>query len=206
MLSGALPFAFLLRFGSVDSERERAPSTSMMAPGANRRASPVLKVTILENISVPTSRFSNLRGPTAFRSSSTGCCSLRAVALPPFLAVTQLEAPARCFLRTCNHSGDVKRCTMVTEHKSSNRGEIVGSCVEMKTRAPRCRWRRIIESRDSVKVWHSALSVMYLWASSKATTRPISVFCSRNRLKQMLKSEHAVSAVTHGHDKSTIVS
>ncbi len=91
------------------------------------------------------------------------------------------------------------------EQRSSSFGDIVGSCVETITRVPMWRWRRMVERRDSVKRAHSAVSVIYLCASSRATIRPIFASCSRNRLRQILKSAQAVSAVMHGQDKSMIV-
>lgn len=125
----------------------------------------------------------------------------------PSVAVFQpAVAPARWFFRLPSQLGDVKRCTTVTEQRSRSFGEIVGSCVAMTIRAPRCLWRRIVDKSESVRVWLSALSVMNLWASSRAITRPMSSEgCSRNKFRQMLNSEHADSAVTQGQDKSTMV-
>jgi hypothetical protein len=45
-----------------------------------------------------------------------------------------------------------------------------------------------------------------LWASSRATTRPVAVFGSRKRERHMLNSEQAPSDVTQGQERSTMVS
>lgn len=45
-----------------------------------------------------------------------------------------------------------------------------------------------------------------LCASSKAMTRPMVVGCSKKRLRHMLNKAQAPSEVTHGHDRSTMVS
>ena len=48
-------------------------------------------------------------------------------------------------------------------------------------------------------------NVFTLCASSKAITRPTSVFCSRKRERHMLNRAHALSAVTQGQERSSIV-
>lgn len=60
-----------------------------------------------------------------------------------------------------SQSGDVKRCTIVMEHRSSSFGEIDGSWVEMKARVPRWRWSRIDDKRVLVKVEASDPAFMY---------------------------------------------
>ena len=47
------------------------------------------------------------------------------------------------------------------EQRSRSAGDMVGSCVEMKTRAPRWRWRRIEERRVLVKFVASVVEFMY---------------------------------------------
>lgn len=69
------------------------------------------------------------------------------------------DTPARCFCRARSHSGEVKRWTMVTEHKSRSLGEMVGSWVEMMIRAARWRWSRMVTSRFSV-LCHEGLEVV----------------------------------------------
>lgn len=47
------------------------------------------------------------------------------------------------------------------EQRSSRAGEMVGSCVEMKTRVPRWRWRRIDERSVAVRLSASDVLFMY---------------------------------------------
>lgn len=92
------------------------------------------------------------------------------------------------------------------EQRSNRLGDTVGSCVDIMILVPLWRWRRIADKRDSVKTLLSLVLFMYLCDSSSATTRPKSVFCSRKRLRHISNKEHACSAVTHGQDRSTMVS
>jgi hypothetical protein len=71
------------------------------------------------------------------------------------------DSAARCNRKQRSQSGDVNRCTIVIEQRSSNLGEMVGSCVEMKTRVPRWRCKRIEERRVLVKVEASAPAFIY---------------------------------------------
>ena len=48
-------------------------------------------------------------------------------------------------------------------------------------------------------------SILTLWASSSAMTRPQVMLCSRNKLRHMLNSEQAVSGETQGQERSTMV-
>lgn len=52
---------------------------------------------------------------------------------------------------------------MVMEQRSRSEGEMVGSCVEMKTRVPMWRWRRMEERSVSVRLAASGVEFMYCW-------------------------------------------
>jgi hypothetical protein len=95
--------------------------------------------------------FSSASQPTIALGEKSSACptfslttwlkrSFVALFLPPELAASSEssevasmdeDAPAICHWRVRSQSGEVKRCTIVTEHRSSSFGETVGSCVAM---------------------------------------------------------------------------
>ena len=140
----------------------------------------------------------------SFMSSQSS--SWFSLGFPANVSVLILDATGAIWrFRTLSHCGDVKRWTMVKEDRSSSFGEIVGSWVEMMTRAPRWRCNRMVESNDSVKVEASSEESMYLCASSNATTLPTRGSFSRKMLRQILKMLQATLDVMQGHERSTIV-
>ena len=76
-----------------------------------------------------------------------------------------------CRRRTLNHSGLVKRWIIVIEQRSISRGDIVGSWLEMITRAPKWRCWRMIERRDSVSALEAGVSVMYCFSLGLCSER-----------------------------------
>ena len=123
-----------------------------MALGEKSRASPTWRCTIF------------LKSDSGlFSASSTSVFWPSISAFLLFLEANGLsEAPAMWFCRTRSHSGDVNRWTIVTEHKLSSTGEIVGSCVETITRVARCRWSLTTDTRVFVNAWASSDASMYL--------------------------------------------
>lgn len=113
--------------------------TSRTAEGANSKLSPTSRLIM------------------SSKSAAALCCFLSPT-LPPALstadvvAVTRSEASARCSLNVAIQSGEVKRCTNVIEHGSSNLGEMVGTWVAMTTRQALCLCSLITVRRFSVNV------------------------------------------------------
>ena len=98
-----------------------------VALGENSKASPTRRCTILLK-----------REAESFSASPFFWLSFSGKAAVAFVEENGLsEAPAMWFFNMRSHSGDVKRWTIVTEHRLSNVVEIVGSWVEMITRAAR---------------------------------------------------------------------
>lgn len=102
-------------------------SRSTTALGANSNASPTFNPTISMNIFSAVLFLFLVSLPLSNPSPLTGLSPSKSVA-----------AAARCVRRLRSHSGDVKRCTIVTEDKSKSPEEMDGSRVEMMMRAPRC--------------------------------------------------------------------
>lgn len=66
-----------------------------------------------------------------------------------------------CAFKKLSHSGDENRWHSVKEHRSRSLVEMVGSWVEIKMRAPRCRCWRIVDRIVSVNFTAAAVPVMY---------------------------------------------
>lgn len=112
---------------------------------------------------------------------------------------------------------------MIIEQRSIRRGDMVGSCVDIMTRAPWWRCSRITVRSLSVRALEAGVFVIYyvrmssylrdsvhpmqgtLWASSTAISFPTVGFDSKYIPMQILNKVQAVFASTKGQDKSTIV-
>ena len=86
------------------------------------------------SLSSPSSRLVRIADGANNNASPTLRLMIRPKRIPRL--VLSLAAIETCLWIILYHSGLEKRWTMNIEHRSISRGDIVGSCVEMITRAP----------------------------------------------------------------------
>ena len=146
--SDSLARILTLRYARRNVDASSSIPSSLLlvtnALGANSRASPVRRPTIIAN--------------------SSSCL----VALAPSQGAFWLPEVGRITSGTAiwawsarSHAGEVNRWTMVVEHRSRSSGAIVGSCVPTMIRAPRCRCSLTTDRSVSVNAWDSAEVFMY---------------------------------------------